>query len=229
MRAIVRPANLTESRGIALIAGLLLMASMVLLALAVATGMLLELRMAGNFSDAQLALQRAQLAEKWAEYWLLSRPDNPLDPGCGDNCGPTPPLFESGQLPDFPEFEDTGWWQLNAQVAGVEPVSGQVRIDYSLPGMENARWLIQEIHSQPLEGLIIEPGVPQPVLGYYRVLGRGSGRFPGSIAVTETVVARPWAAEFLPALHPPAPDAEWFCTQVPIAIPCGRLGWRRRR
>jgi Tfp pilus assembly protein PilX len=229
MRAIVRPANLTQSRGIALIAGLLLMASMVVLALAVATGMLLERRMAANFSDAQLALQRAQLADKWAGYWLLSRPNNPLDPACNDSCGPSPPLFGSGQLPDPPELEDTGWWQLHAQIAGIEPVTGQVQMDYSLPGTEDARWLIQEMHSQPLEGYMALPGAPHPTLSYYRVLGRGSGRFPGSIAVTETIVARPWAAEFLPALHPPAPDAEWFCEQVPIEVPCGRLGWRRRR
>jgi hypothetical protein len=138
MRAIVRPANLTQSRGIALIAGLLLMASMVVLALAVATGMLLERRMAANFSDAQLALQRAQLADKWAGYWLLSRPNNPLDPACNDSCGPSPPLFGSGQLPDPPELEDTGWWQLHAQIAGIEPVTGQVQMDYSLPGTEDA-------------------------------------------------------------------------------------------
>lgn len=229
MRANAGPANLTHSRGIALIAGLLLMTSMVLLALAVATGMLLERRMAGNFGDSQLALERAELAGQWAGYWLQSRPANPLDPDCVDDCGSGPPLFASGQLPQFPEFEDSAWWRLNGTVPGAEPGGDELRMDYNLPGVEDPRWLIEELHLEPIEGMVAEVGGPEPVLGYYRVLARGSGRYPGNVAVTETVIARPWAEDFVPAPYPPGPEAPWFCAQVPEDIPCGRKAWRRRR
>lgn len=225
----IPPSKLTHSQGFALIAGLLLMASMVLLALAVATGMLLERRMAGNFGDGQLALERSQLAGQWAGYWLESREENPLDPDCVDDCGPTPPAFESGQLPPYPEFEDTGWWKFNGEVAGIEPATGLVRMDYSMAGTEEPRWLIEELHLEPLEGIAAQPGEPEPMLGYYRVLARGSGRYPGSVAVTETLLARPWATDFTPSPYPPGPDGPWFCEQVPDDIPCGRLAWRRRR
>ena len=229
VRAIATSANLTHSRGIALIAGLMLMASMVLLALAVATGMLLERRMAGNFGDSQLGLQRAQLAGRWADYWLQSRPHNPLDPGCSADCGPSPPIFESRQLPHAPEFEDSAWWQLHGESAGVDPGSGEVRMDYTLAGTEAPRWVIEELRLEPLQGIVAEPGEPEPTLGYYRILARGSGRYPGSVAVTETIIARPWAAEFMSAPYPPDPAGPWFCEQVPQDIPCGRQAWRRRR
>jgi len=229
MRANAAFASPTHSRGIALIAGLLLLASMVILGLAVATGMLLERRMAGNFGDQQLALERAQLAGRWGQYWLQSRSENPLDADCSEACGPTPPIFDAGQLPQSPEFEAGSWWQLNGAAAGLEPGTGDMRIDYTLAGTDDPLWLIEEIHMQPLEGIVAEPGDPEPKLGYYRVLGRGSGRLPGSIAVTETVVARPWAASLTPATFPPRSDETWFCEQVPGEVPCGRQAWRRRR
>ena len=229
MRASLPLASPTHSRGIALIAGLLLMSSMVILGLAVATGMLLERRMASNFGDQQLALERAELAGRWAQYWLQSRSANPLDDTCSEDCGPTPPIFNAGQLPAAPESEPIAWWQLNAVSAGQEPDTGDSRIDYTLPGTDDPLWLIEEIHLQPLEGIIPEPGDPEPTLGYYRVLGRGSGRLPGSVAVTEIVIARPWAASLTPASFPPWSDETWFCEQVPGDVPCGRQAWRRRR
>lgn len=229
MRAHAATANLTHSRGIALIVGLLLMASMVLLALAIATGVLLERRMAGNFGDGQLALQRAQLAGKWADYWLHSRTVNPLAPDCAEACGPTPPVFAAGQLPHHPEFEDTAWWQLHGAVAGTDPGTGEVRLDYTLPGTSGPLWVIEELHLEPIEGLVTGPGEPEPALGYYRVLSRGSGRLPGSVAVTESIIARPWVSDYVPTPYPPGPDGPWFCTQVADEVPCGRMAWRRRR
>lgn len=229
MRANATTANLTHSRGIALIAGLLLMVSMVILALAIATGMLLERRMAGNFGDGQLALQRAQLAGRWADYWLNSRETNPLDADCETGCGPTPPLFAAGQIAYHPEFEDAAWWRVHGAAAGTEPGSGEVRMDYTLPGAGDPLWLIEELHLEPIEGLVTEPDDPQPELGYYRVLARGSGRLPGSVAVTETVIARPWVRDYVPTPYPPNPDGPWFCDQVSSEIPCGRVAWRRRR
>ena len=229
MRAGAALLRLTHSRGIALIAGLLLMASMVLLALAVATGMLLEQRMAGNFADGQLAVQRAQLAGQWADYWLLSQEQDPFAADCADNCGPTPPVFEAGNLPTYPEFESVAWWRANSAGAGADPSGGAPRMDYSLDGVEEPFWLIEALHMEPLEGFTQEPGDPEPQLGYYRILARGSGRYPGSVAVTESVIARPWAVDFEPAAFPPNPAGPGFCEQVPEEVPCGRLAWRRRQ
>lgn len=231
MRAIASTANLTRSRGIALIAGLLLMVSMVLLSLAVATGVLLERRASGNLKDSQLALHRAQLAGKWGEYWLFSRAENPLEPTCESDCDSTP-LFPQGILPATPEFEDAQWWTINAQIAGLEPETGSVRMDYSLPHTEDAHWLIEELHIEPIEPEdhpVPDSDSPPPKLGYYRIFGHGSGRLPGSVAVTEAIVARPWIDALAPSPFPPGADDVWFCEPVAADIDCGRLSWRRRR
>ena len=229
MRARVTPANLTLSRGIALIAGLLLMSSMMILALAVGTGLLLEKRMAANFSDGQLAIQRAQLAANWGGYWLYSILENPIDPLCIESCGAVPPLFESGQLPAAIETRPQTWWHQNGQIAGIAPVSGQVKMDYSLPNLEQPRWVIEEVHSQAIEGILVEPGEHEPRLAYYRIIGRGTGRLPGSIVVTEAIIARPWIDDLAPSPFPPINESDWLCHQVPNDIPCGTLGWRQLR
>lgn len=229
MRANVAPAKLTLSRGVALIAGLLLLSSMMVLALAVGTGMLLERRMAANAHDSQLALQRALIAERWAGSWLESMQENPLDPMCTDNCGSVPPFFESGQVPASPEHRDLSWWQLNAGAAGIEPISGQVHMNYSLAAAEDPLWLIEELHTLAIEGAVADPGEPEPLLGFYRILGRGTGRHPGSVAVTESIIARPWFNGYTPSAFPPGADASWPCEAVSADIPCGKLSWRRLR
>lgn len=221
-------ANLTRSRGIALIAGLMLMASMVVLALALATGALLERRMAGNFGDRQLALSRAHLAQRWGEHWLFSQATNPLDPACITACE-SPVIHAPGTLPASPEFEDTEWWSLNARLAGTQPATGYVHMDYSLPGTETPRWLIEEMHIEPLDSLPIDPGSSEPELAYYRILARGTGRLPGSIAVTESIIARPWIDTIEPSPLPPGAASTWFCESVTADVHCGRMSWRRRR
>ena len=228
MRADTKTANLTRSRGIALIAGLLLMGSMVLLSLAIATSVLLERRAAAGFGDNQLAQNRAQLGLRWGEYWLFSLAEDPLDPACETECDSTP-LFAQGLLPADPESQNIEWWKLNARVAGIEPISGQVRLDYTLPGVEDAFWLIEEVHSQALENVATGPGFLPPRLSYYRIFGHGSGKQPGSVAVTESIIARPWIGTLQPSRFPPTFDAPNFCDQVPEDVPCGRLAWRKRR
>lgn len=228
VRATAITANLTRSRGIALIAGLLLMTSMVVLSLAIATGVLLERRMAGNFGDSQLALQRAQLAGQWGEYWLMSRPETPLPLTCGADCDAMP-IYPPGLLPFSPEVETEAWWQMMGQPAGVEPVSGLVKLDYSLPNAPLPRWLIEEVHLEPMEEWPASPDGEEPMLGFYRILAFGLGRQPGSIAVTEAIVARPWADDLDAGLFPPVPQAPRLCDQLLVDVPCGRQGWRRRR
>jgi hypothetical protein len=66
-------------------------------------------------------------------------------------------------------------------------------------------------------------------VGYYRILARGTGGSPGSLAVIESIVARPWGGEYQPALYPAAQPPGLFCRQFDPAIPCGTLAWRQRR
>ena len=221
-------ANLTRSRGFALIAGLMLMASMVVLSLAIATGILMEQRMAGNFSDGQLALGRAQLAQSWAEYWLYGQAVDPLGLECSPDCAGAP-IHQQGTLPPSPEHEDPEWWHLNGQAAGIEPVSGLVHMDYSLPGTDDAYWLIEELHSQFLDDQNPASESEEPRLAYYRILARGTGRWPGSVAVTESVFARPWVDSLEPMLFPPPEGSEWLCESLAPGIDCGRMSWRRIR
>jgi hypothetical protein len=70
-------------------------------------------------------------------------------------------------------------------------------------------------------------------VGYYRILGRGTVGHPASVAVTESIVARPWGEGFAPAAFPANPDAPEFCQQLEVAegeqLPCGLQAWRQRR
>jgi hypothetical protein len=68
---------------------------------------------------------------------------------------------------------------------------------------------------------------PLDGIGYYRVLGRGSGKGPGAIVVSEAIVARPWSLETR-ADQEVSRDTS-FCAPFSSWYDCGRMAWRQRR
>ena len=62
-----------KQRGIALIAGLVLLAAISLLGLMAASGMILQKHMASNFRQDMLALENSEMAGSYASKWLFSR------------------------------------------------------------------------------------------------------------------------------------------------------------
>lgn len=215
-----------NNRGIALLAGLILLAAISLLALVVASSTVLQKNMAGNFEDKALALQNASIATGFAAAWLNSRPIISREPGCMVNCILPVGIRNPGGLPAQPEFESSAWWETHAFEAGYNPLTGEL-ISTPDSGIEPARWIIEEIHYEQTgetRGESTAEGV-----AYYRILGRGSGRTHRTVAITEAIYARPWEGDFTAGAYPPDGPPHAFCQQFQRRYDCGKLSWRQKR
>jgi Tfp pilus assembly protein PilX len=215
-----------NSRGIALFAGLVLLAAVSLLALTAASGSVLQHNMAVNFQENAMALKNASIATAYAKAWLNSRLVSERESGCLDGCILPVGIRNPGELPARPEYESAAWWRSNALAAGYNPETAETEITPDA-GAEPARWIIEEIQyetSGDTRGENMAEGV-----AYYRILGRGTGRNTRSVAVTEAIVARPWDGDFEPGLYPPDGLFGVFCRQFDNRYDCGSLSWRQRR
>jgi Tfp pilus assembly protein PilX len=191
-----------------------------------ANGMVLQRRMAANFEDRALALENAELALAAARAWLDSRADVEREAGCRNGCLLPAAIHGVGELPPNPEFESAEWWRSTAVLSGVHPESGEP-LGTPASGGSAAYWAVEEIHFEPFVQTIDDPAVAG--IGYYRLFGRGSGKHPGSVAVTESIVARPWQGEYRPADFPNPTSSSAFCRQFDPQVPCGTLAWRQRK
>jgi Tfp pilus assembly protein PilX len=213
-------------RGIALLMGLVLLAAISLMALMAANGMLLQRRMSANFGASNSALGNAARAATAARAWLNSRPDFERENGCLTGCLLPPAIHSPGELPLHPEFESAAWWRLNAVAAGSHPETGAPLAPGGLE-VSAPRWVIEEIHYAPLA--VESSGSAATGVGYYRILARSDGNTPGGLAVTESIVARPWDGDYRPLPYPPDVPPTSFCRQFDPAVACGMLAWRQRR
>lgn len=213
-----------RARGVALVSGLVLLAAVSLLALTAAGGMTLQRRQAANFQDRVRAEADADLAQAAALAWLYGRPETERQSGCVTGCFLPPAIRPPGGFPADAEFLGEGWWIENATRAPDHPLSGEPN-GYAGVAASDARWLLAEIHYEPLDAE--SHGVAG--VGYYRVLTRATGRQPGTVAVTEAIVARPWDPAVAPLAYPPSQSLATFCAPFESSVPCGVLAWRTRR
>ena len=88
-----------NSKGIALITGLLILAAISLIAITAGGSMTLQRKQAANYQDRILALANADLAESWAKAWLFSRADIERQPSCVNNCVLPMAVRPPGELP----------------------------------------------------------------------------------------------------------------------------------
>jgi len=214
-----------KSRGIALLMGLVLLAAVSLLAVMAANGMLLQRRMSANFGDGSRALARATRGIEAARSWLNSRAEFEREAGCIDPCILPVAIYGPGQLPRNPEFESAGWWQTHGVATGHHPETGEP-LTAGEPEATPPRWIIEELRYEPA------PAAANATLagvGYYRILARATGGSPGSLAVTESIIARPWGEDVEPAPFPADGPVTAFCRQFDPVVPCGTLAWRKRR
>lgn len=205
--------------------GLVLLAAVSLLAVMAANGMLLQRRMSANFSADSRALARATRGAEAARAWLNSRADFEREAGCTEDCTLPVSIYRAGQLPRNPEFESIAWWQSHGVASGHHPETGEP-LTAGEPDAWPSRWIIEEIRYEPT------PATGEQSLagvGYYRILARGIGGNAGSLAVTESIVARPWGAGLEPMPFPAQAPYTAFCSQFDPATPCGTLAWRQRR
>ncbi len=215
-----------KNRGIALFAGLVLLAAVSLLALSAASGTVLQRNMSINFEENALALQNASIAASYAVAWLNSRAVGERQSGCQTGCLLPIGIHNPGELPARPEFESAQWWRDNAYVTGYNVQTAETLATPDA-GAEPARWMLEEIHYS-VTGDSRDVNRAEG-LGYYRVLSRGTGRNAQSVAVIELIAARPWDGDFQAGPYPPTDPGTAFCRQFENRYDCGRLSWRQRR
>ena len=218
-------------RGMALITGLLLLAAISLLALVGAAGMILQRHMASNFKHNSTAFQNADLASSEGQAWLFSRPNFERESNCVADCLLPIAIHPTSEIPLDIEHQSLAWWQLNAVEAGTDPATGLAASPIQVDGSEAPLWIIEELHFQPVE--LAAPLESVQGVGYYRIFGRGSGGDARSVAVTESIVARPWGEGIVPSEYPQTENDVHFCRQLdeftqPLPD-CGSMAWRQRR
>src|SRR5262245_55827475 len=100
--------------GVALLLGLILLVAICLLALVATSSMILQQRMAGNFSDTQNARQAAAWAVSQGEAYLFGVGQDQRAGGCTTRCFLPPSssvILQPEDLPAFPEQQDLDWWK----------------------------------------------------------------------------------------------------------------------
>ncbi|MDT8321357.1 MAG: pilus assembly PilX N-terminal domain-containing protein [Xanthomonadales bacterium] len=215
-----------KERGIALIAGLLLMTVLSMVVLISVSGMILQRQMASNLHDSTLALENAAHAEAFAIAWLNSRADHEREAACHSDCVLPVGILNSGSMPAQPEFESLAWWRDHAMTAGYDPASGEPV--GTLPADKApALWLAEEIHHETTGDPAGDDSAE--AIAYYRILSRGTDTKASSIAVTEAIVARPWGGNYHAAAFPATDGIDRFCSQFAVRYDCGLLAWRQRR
>jgi hypothetical protein len=211
-----------QCRGMALLAGLVLMVAVSLLAVTAAGGMTLQQHQAANFSDQLLAFSRADRARSWAVAWLYSRPNGQREAACSTNCFLPPAIHAINQLPGQPEFMLLSWWQANGVPVGADPgIPGGE--SHFATGDESALWLIEEIHY--VDRADVAADIES--VAYYRVFARGAA--DDSVVISESIIARPWGEGVTELAFPPAGPLAEFCARISDDVPCGQLAWRQRR
>ena len=213
-----------KTRGIALVSGLVLLAAVSLLALTAAGGMNLQRHQAANFVDRVRAEAGADFAQAAALAWLYSRAEVERESGCVTACLLPPAIRADESLPDGVEFLGDGWWSREATHASRHPVTGEPSGFFDLTAADSS-WLLEEIRYEPLDPEVA--GVAG--IGYYRLLCRATGRQPGTVAVSEAIVARPWGGAVSALTYPPSQTLAAFCAPFGPGVPCGVLAWRLRR
>lgn len=225
----------TRQQGVTLLTGLVLLAAISLLALVATSSMVLQLRMAGNFEDSRLALQNSALAVTAGERFLYSIRNDARSPNCQAKCFTSPLdtiIHAANDIPYFAEYEKESWWRSWAVDAAFDPLSGAPVETTPAMGADSPRFLIEEVYFDPLNSLPVATGAPLlSGIGYYRILGHGSGKGTATVAVSESIIARPWKAGAAPGSGPGSSsrDSYEFCVSFRPWYDCGRKAWRQRR
>jgi len=220
-----------NQRGVALIAGLALLATLSLLALVATSAMILQRHMSANYHENKLALENSAIATSFALAWLFSRASHEREESCTVDCILPIAIHKLGEIPAQVEYQGSAWWLAHAIEAATDPESGASTGGNPGTGAVPPLWVLEEVHYEAAENL--EAGSDFDGVGYYRILSRGTGTDAGKIAVTESLVARPWGGDYQQDAFPPGPTSSDFCFQFEGVAEedydCGRLAWRQRR
>jgi len=218
--------------GMVLILGLALLAGLSLLGIMAGNSMLQQKQMAANHADSELARLSAMTAIGSGEGFLLALPAAARRENCPSDCFADPVrsvLHTPDMLPAQPEYLPDDWWSgwglTGHSAAAITSRDAMAGTAWSLPGRYPPQFVLQEIKFVAIPEMSVPEDAPRiSGIGYYRILGRGTGIAPNSSHVVEAIFARPWQMQ-----ADESPSAGIDCKAFRPWYDCGRMAYRERR
>lgn len=163
------------------------------------SGSIMQVKMAGNYRDAQVSQEAAEAALRWGEAWLQSRgpltrpfPCQTLEQHADQNCANPRQVLASNLLSynvaGLNPFDanDSNWE--NARDYGIDPgTNTAVSPTQEIPGVkEQPRFLLEQafVDRDDLAGN------PQQGRVFYRVIAAGVGARDTTVSVLQSAVAK---------------------------------------
>ena len=161
-------------------------------------GSIMQIRMAGNYRDAQVAAESAESGLRWGETWLQSRgaftrpfPCQTLATDLNQNCASARQVLDANllvyNLADLDPWTDTSNWN-NARPFGYDPATAAA---------VNPAQTVPKVYRQPqilLEQTFVDrddlAGRPSQGRVFYRIVAAGNGARPSTVSVLESSVAK---------------------------------------
>lgn len=134
----------------------------------------LELKLAANSRDKNLAFQAAEAALVDAETWLAATVSLPEFDGTGAG------LFQAAGADSVPVWLSVSWQSSDSRSysGGLDNIG------------EQPRYIVEELPPMPMPGGSLQSNVPLTEKGWYRITARGTGAAPTASVLLQSVYKR---------------------------------------
>ncbi len=162
-----------KQRGAVLIMSLLFVLILAFIGVASTQTTSLELKMAANSRDRDLAFQAAEAALTDAENFLKNTEPLPSFDGA------EPGLIQPAEVDSAPRWLSLDWASESRVYSG------------ALDGIaEPPRYIIEELPPMPMPGGSLQSNMPLTEKGWYRITARGSGSSATSMVLLQSIYKR---------------------------------------
>lgn len=188
-----------KQAGYVLLLGVTFILIMTVFGLYAMNGSILQLRMSGNYRDAKVASEAAEMALRWGESYLQSRSPLTRPFPCQtltvnnalQNCNNARQVLESNlisyDVEDLDAWGNNDTWN-NARNYGIDPDTGAATTPaYSVAGVSRQPRFLLEQSFVDRDDLA---GRPQQGRVFYRVIAAANGARASTLSVLESRVAK---------------------------------------
>ena len=185
--------------GYVLLLGVVFILIMTVFGLYAMNGSILQLRMSGNYRDAKIAKEAAEITLRWGEAYLQSR--SPLTRpfpcqtltvnNATQNCNNPRQVLDANlitySVEDLDAFGNNDTWN-NARSYGIDPDTGLVTTPaYTIAGVSRQPRFLLEQSFVDRDDLA---GRPQQGRVFYRIIAAANGARTSTLSVLESRVAK---------------------------------------
>ena len=185
--------------GYVLLLGVVFILIMTVFGLYAMNGSILQLRMSGNYRDAKIASEAAEMTLRWGESYLQSRSPLTRPFPCQtltrddstQNCNNPRQILEANlilySVEDLDAWGDNVTWN-NGRAYGIDPGTGVVTIpEFNIAGVSRQPRFLLEQSFVDRDDLA---GRPQQGRVFYRVIAAANGARRSTLSVLESRVAK---------------------------------------